>query len=135
MTLAINEMLLQSHEGALRFFPVWPAHRGAAFTTLRTNGGFLVSAEHPAVPSAGAGGAAAAAAAAIIITAQITSTVGGNCSVFGSLHGAPPIVTHKGVAVAVEALALSVLGELAWRFVTAAGQQYSLRMQGASNPF
>ena len=126
MTLAINEMLLQSHEGALRFFPVWPANRRTTFTTLRTNGGFLVSAEHSAAHVEG--GATAS------ITAEITSTIGGNCSFFGS-HAAMPTVTHGGVAVAVEALALSILGEPAWRFVSAAGQQYSLRMRGPSDQF
>ena len=127
MTLAVNEMLLQSHEGALRFFPVWPANRAATFTTLRTNGAFLVSAQHPGAP-------AASDAAATTITAQITSTMGGNCSIFAT-HAAPPIVSHGGVAVVVKALPLTVLGEPAWRFLTVAGQQYSLRMLGPSNRF
>jgi hypothetical protein len=43
--LAINEMLLQSHEGVLRFFPVWPKDQDARFGTLRAVGAFLVSAE------------------------------------------------------------------------------------------
>ncbi|MCX6876325.1 MAG: hypothetical protein NTW21_21330 [Verrucomicrobia bacterium] len=43
--LAINEMLLQSHEGVLRFFPCWPNDQDARFGTLRTVGAFLVSAE------------------------------------------------------------------------------------------
>jgi hypothetical protein len=42
---AINEMLLQSHEGVLRFFPCWPNDQDAKFGTLRTVGAFLVSAE------------------------------------------------------------------------------------------
>lgn len=37
----INEMLLQSHEGILRVFPVWD--KDAAFQDLRTYGAFLVS--------------------------------------------------------------------------------------------
>ena len=40
----IDEMLLQSHEGILRLFPVWPAGRDASFRTLRAYGAFLVSA-------------------------------------------------------------------------------------------
>jgi alpha-L-fucosidase 2 len=40
----VDEMLLQSHEGILRFFPVWPAGRDVRFTTLRAYGAFLVSA-------------------------------------------------------------------------------------------
>ena len=40
----INEMLLQSHEGIIRLFPVWPKHKDASFKTLRADGAFLVSA-------------------------------------------------------------------------------------------
>ena len=41
----VNEMLLQGHEGVLRFFPGWPAGRDARFVNLRARGAFLVSAE------------------------------------------------------------------------------------------
>jgi hypothetical protein len=41
----INEMLLQSHEGVLRLFPVWPKSRNARFGKLRAVGAFLVSSE------------------------------------------------------------------------------------------
>ena len=40
----VDEMLLQSHEGILRFFPDWPRSRDARFHTLRAYGAFLVSA-------------------------------------------------------------------------------------------
>ena len=43
--LAVNEMLLQSHEGVLRFFPCWPKDQDARFGSLRGVGAFLVSAE------------------------------------------------------------------------------------------
>jgi len=43
--LAINEMLLQSHEGVLRFFPCWPKDENSRFGSLRTVGAFLVSGE------------------------------------------------------------------------------------------
>jgi hypothetical protein len=42
---AVNEMLLQSHEGVLRFFPVWPREQNARFGSLRAVGAFPVSAE------------------------------------------------------------------------------------------
>ncbi len=42
----VNEMLLQSHEGLLRLFPVWEREKDAAFHQLRGYGAFLVSAEH-----------------------------------------------------------------------------------------
>ena len=40
----INEMLLQSHENVLRFFPVWEKNKDASFTQLRGYGAFIVSA-------------------------------------------------------------------------------------------
>jgi hypothetical protein len=43
--LAINEMLMQSHEGIIRFFPDWPRDEDARFGNLRAVGAFLVSAE------------------------------------------------------------------------------------------
>ena len=41
---AIQEMLLQSHEGVIRCFPCWPKDQDARFGTLRARGAFLVSA-------------------------------------------------------------------------------------------
>lgn len=41
----INEMLLQTHEGVTRVFPVWPRELPARFGRLRTPGAFLVSSE------------------------------------------------------------------------------------------
>lgn len=45
LPVVINECLLQSYNGELRFFPNWPKDRSASFKTLRTVGAFLVSAE------------------------------------------------------------------------------------------
>jgi len=39
----INEMMLQSHGGVIRIFPVFPDHQRASFFRLRTFGAFLVS--------------------------------------------------------------------------------------------
>lgn len=44
-TEAIHRMMLQSHEGVLRLFPVWPKDKDAQFTRLRAFGALLVSAE------------------------------------------------------------------------------------------
>lgn len=41
----INEMLLQTHDGVMRVFPVWPRDKPARFGRLRTHGAFLVSSE------------------------------------------------------------------------------------------
>lgn len=43
--LAINEMLLQSHEGVIRLFPVWPKEQDARFGGLRAVGALLISAD------------------------------------------------------------------------------------------
>ncbi len=40
----INEMLMQSHEGVIRLFPVWPKSKDAQFWNLRADGAFVVSA-------------------------------------------------------------------------------------------
>lgn len=42
---AVNSMLMQSHEGVLRLFPVWPRSKDAKFVTLRAKYAFLVSSE------------------------------------------------------------------------------------------
>jgi hypothetical protein len=42
---AIQEMLMQSHESVIRFFPVWPKDQDARFGALRARGAFMVSAE------------------------------------------------------------------------------------------
>jgi len=44
LPVVINECLLQSYDGTLRFFPNWPAGKRAEFRTLRAVGAFLVSA-------------------------------------------------------------------------------------------
>lgn len=62
----LNEMLLQSHEGVLRLFPVWDLGQDAAFTTLRAKGAFLVSAKL-------AGGE--------ISSAQVVSERGKDCAI------------------------------------------------------
>jgi len=45
LPVVINECLLQSYNGELRFFPNWPGDRDAEFRTLRATGAFLVSAK------------------------------------------------------------------------------------------
>ena len=41
----VNEFLLQSVQNKIRLFPCWPTDKDAAFTGLRAQGGFIVSAE------------------------------------------------------------------------------------------
>ncbi|MBI4023790.1 MAG: hypothetical protein HY360_02350 [Verrucomicrobia bacterium] len=44
LPVVINECLLHSYNGTLRFFPNWPKEKRAEFRTLRAAGAFLVSA-------------------------------------------------------------------------------------------
>ena len=44
-TLAVNELMLQSFEGFLRFFPAWPPGERGGFRSLRALGGVLVDAD------------------------------------------------------------------------------------------
>jgi alpha-L-fucosidase 2 len=44
LPVVVNECLLQSYNGTLRFFPNWSLEQAAEFRTLRAAGGFLVSA-------------------------------------------------------------------------------------------
>ena len=41
----INEMLMQSHEGTIKLFPVWPKDHDAEFHQLRAYGAFLIDSE------------------------------------------------------------------------------------------
>jgi alpha-L-fucosidase 2 len=45
LPLVINECMLQSYSGTLRFFPNWPKDAAAEFRSLRAVGAFLVSAK------------------------------------------------------------------------------------------
>ena len=58
----ISEFLVQSVENIIRVFPCWPKEKDAAFTHLRAQGGFLVTAEQKAGK---------------VVKLEITSTVGG----------------------------------------------------------
>jgi len=59
---AISECLLQSAGDVIRVFPAWPKDKDARFTSLRAQGGFLVTAEQKA---------------RTVVKLEITSTVGG----------------------------------------------------------
>lgn len=61
-SMAISELLIQSVGDIIRVFPAWPKDKDASFRDLRTQGGFLVSAEQKA---------------GRITTVEIISTFGG----------------------------------------------------------
>ena len=72
ITGAINEMLMQSHEGIIRLFPGWPHHRDAQFDTLRASGAFLVS---------------SALRSEVVTSVVIHSEVGGVCRLANPFPG------------------------------------------------
>ncbi len=105
-TLAVNELLFQSFEGFLRFFPGWPLGERACFTTLRGVGAFLVSG---CVDERGD-----------ITGISVVSEVGGTCE-FVRFSDAVSVRSDDGKEVAVESVAGGRL-----RFATVAGGHYSL---------
>ena len=112
-TAAINDMLLQSHGGVIRLFPVWdaPSLGPASFTTLRAYGAFLVSA---AVDKGGA-----------VSPVALASEVGGDVVFASPWGGAAPVVTDgKGAAVPVTAVSAGV-----YSFPTSAGSTYTITGQ------
>jgi hypothetical protein len=83
-TLAINDLLMQGHEGFIRLFPAgWAAASPASFTTLRADGGFLVS--------------AATAGGGVPKDVEVTSLAGRRCSVLLP-KGWTSIVVRKAAA-------------------------------------
>jgi len=76
-TEAVNSALLQSQEGFLRLFPMWPPGENASFSTLRARGAFLVSAAF----------SAGTTEAPITIQALVTSSSSSSSSSFSSSLG------------------------------------------------
>lgn len=102
--LAVNEMLLQSHEGVLRFFPCWPKDQDARFGTLRAVGAFLISAEFK-------GG--------VVSGVKIVSEKGKPCTVQNPWSGRKVRVTRNGKSVGL--LGETMRGER-FTFATASGE-------------
>lgn len=102
--LAINEMLLQSHEGVIRFFPCWPKDMDAKFGALRTVGAFLVSAELKN---------------GVVTGVKIVSEKGKPCTVQNPWPGTKVRVVRNGKTKE------SVSGER-WTLATAQGETISL---------
>ena len=109
-TVAINDLLLQSHGGVMRFFPVWNASSlgPASFTTLRAYGAFLVS--------------ASVDASGTVSGVSLASDVGGEVVFASPWAGAAPHVTDSGGgAVPVASVSPGVFS-----FPTAAGGSYAI---------
>ena len=112
---AVNEMLLQSHEGKIRVFPAIPSRFAAAFT-LWAEGAFRVSS---AIDSLGN-----------IPFVEIMSQAGQECRIRNPWDDDPVRVTDgNGHPVAVLVDCDHVLS-----FATKAGESYVLTRQGTSAP-
>ncbi|WP_372660805.1 glycoside hydrolase N-terminal domain-containing protein [Cohnella sp.] len=81
LPVVINECLLQSYNGILRFFPNWPSEKHAEFSTLRAVGGFLVS---------------AAAEAGEVQWIEITSKAGSKLIVYSPWEDGVRCISHRG---------------------------------------
>ena len=111
-TAAINDMLLQSHGGTMRFFPVWNATAlgSASFTTLRAYGAFLVTAS---VDKEGT-----------VSPVSLSSEVGGDL-VFANPWpggGIPTATDGKGATIPVTTVSPDV-----YSFPTSAGGTYIIK--------
>ncbi|MFV0401438.1 MAG: glycosyl hydrolase family 95 catalytic domain-containing protein [Oscillospiraceae bacterium] len=105
----INEMLLQSHEGILRLFPVWNPEQDAAFQNLRTYGAFLVS---------------ASIQSGTIGDVEILSEKGGVCRVQSSWQDGLSVVDSEASA---EAVAMDRVGASTYEFQTLPGHRYIVK--------
>ena len=114
--VAVNDMLLQSFEGFLRFFPVWPRSEDASFTTLRAVGAFLVS---------------ASLESGVVKGVEVVSEAGLNCTFVSPWEHmstgtkGSPSVSGAGKPVTVASVA-GPGGLSLWRFETLAGQTYRI---------
>jgi hypothetical protein len=106
-TVAINDLLLQSHGGRMRFFPVWNATAlgAASFVTLRAYGAFLVSGSIDA--------------SGIVAPVSLESQVGGD-AVF-EWPAAPKVTDGTGATVPASAVSAGV-----YSFASKAGRKYTI---------
>jgi alpha-L-fucosidase 2 len=126
-TEAVNSALLQSQEGFIRLFPMWPVAENASFTTLRARGAFLVSA-------AFAGGATAAPVLVRADDSFAAAPPARNCSLLDpwAAPGAPPpwrplvVRDASGALVAVAADPAWALKLPVWLFAARSGENYTV---------
>ena len=139
-TEAVNGALLQSQEGFLRLFPMWPDDTGenASFATLRARGAFLVSA-------AFAGGAVVAPVTILADDGadggrSAPTTSQRNCSLLDPWAAAAPppwkapLVRDAASGAAVEVVADPAwVGQLpVWLFAASGGGRYTLWPAGTT---
>jgi hypothetical protein len=107
----LQEMLLQSWDGALRIFPAWPPAVDARFENFRAEGAFLVS---------------AAWSQGTVTRLQIHSERGGPCTLYAPWQGG---LTVRDAAGQLVATARDAYGRAV--FPTTAGETYTLAAPAA----
>lgn len=106
---AINNMLLQSHDGVIRIFPNWDKAVDAQFKRLRAMGAFLVEAKYRA-------------AGQVVDSVRIFSEKGNTCTVQSPFEGACIAVTRADNQQPVP----TVQNEEEFTFRTTAGVTYNI---------
>ncbi|MGN1346999.1 MAG: glycosyl hydrolase family 95 catalytic domain-containing protein, partial [Eubacteriales bacterium] len=107
----VNEMLFQSHEGVLRFFPVWDKNKDASFDKLRGYGAFVVSAELKN---------------GVIGDIEMFSEKGRPCSVLCPWESGMTVLAN-GTAISCETK--TARDGVVYTFATEAGKSYILRAE------
>ena len=111
--MAVDELLLQSHEGFIVLFPAWERGRSAAsFKTLRARGAFLVTA---AINEDGQ----------VLSGVQIHSEAGSACRLVAPWSAGMRVRTISGEEIRVEAAA-TVGNVSTYVFDTEPGETYAL---------
>ena len=116
-SIAVNEMLLQSWEGFLRFFPVYPDGEPAEFESLRAVGAFLVWSRREADGR--------------VVGTRVVSEAGRNCTVLPPPGTTMKVVGAAGAAVPTQRVTVGAQAGL-WRFATAVGGAYSLTFESVA---
>jgi len=110
----LQEMMLQSWDGALRIFPAWPRDLNARFENLRAEGAFLVS---------------AAWSKGEVTSLEILSERGGSCSVYVPWRTGMKVFDQAG-----QQIPSTPQGDGRAAFQTHAGKTYSLRPGDPHSP-
>lgn len=121
-SIAVQEMLFQSHEGFLRFFPVVPTGEPASFSGLRAVGAFVVSAILE--PNG------------TVTGIEIVSEAGRNCTILVPTNvstargrvGMLAVTDSDGESVPTRSVNMHGVEGL-WQFATSPGQRYQVHVK------
>lgn len=112
-SIAVQEMLLQSHEGYLRFFPAFPSGEPASFSGLRAVGAFVVSAS---LDQSGT-----------VSGIEIESEAGRNCSIY--TRSTEGLVVTDDASKTVPTWTANVSGVQVVQFATRSGHRYKVQQE------